>query len=137
MKVYDPKYLDGAPAEFKSVDSKVKEWAGKKFTLQISVEDCTGCGACVFTCPAKNKEVEGRKAINMEPQIEIRERERKNWEFFLTIPEIDRNLVKRTTVRTVQALQPLFEFSGACAGCGETPLCQVSDTIVRGPYDYR
>ncbi|MCD4781279.1 MAG: pyruvate:ferredoxin (flavodoxin) oxidoreductase [Candidatus Omnitrophica bacterium] len=129
MKVYDPKYLEGAPADFKSANSKVKEWEGQKFTLQVSVEDCTGCGACLYVCPAKNKEVEGRKAINMEPQIEIRERERENWEFFLTIPEIDRKLVKRTTVRTVQALQPLFEFSGACAGCGETPYIKLATQL--------
>jgi len=121
MKVYDPKHLEGAPETFKSTDAKNKDWEGKKFTIQVSVSDCTGCGACVFTCPAKNKQVEGKKAINMHPQIPLREPENKNWEFFLKIPEIDRNLVARNAVRSVQVLQPLFEFSGACAGCGETP----------------
>lgn len=92
-----------------------------KFTIQAAPEDCTGCGSCVHTCPAKNKENPDKKAINMHPQVSLREQERKNWEFFLGIPEIDRNLVKKTSVRTCQVLQPLFEFSGACAGCGETP----------------
>ncbi|MBU4334497.1 MAG: pyruvate:ferredoxin (flavodoxin) oxidoreductase [Candidatus Omnitrophica bacterium] len=121
MKVYDPKCLEGAPETFKSADVKNKDWEGMKFTLQVAVEDCTGCGACVFTCPAKNKQEEGKKAINMTPQIPLRESEKKNWEFFLNIPEIDRSKVKNDVVRSVMALQPLFEFSGACAGCGETP----------------
>ncbi|MBF0385149.1 MAG: pyruvate:ferredoxin (flavodoxin) oxidoreductase [Candidatus Omnitrophica bacterium] len=121
MKVYDKKYLEGAPQAFKSAEVKNKSWEGKKFTLQVSVEDCTGCGACVYTCPAKNKEDETKKAINMHPQVPLREQEKKNWEFFLSIPDLDRNLVKKSIVREAMALQPLFEFSGACAGCGETP----------------
>lgn len=121
MKVYDPKCLEGAPSTFKSADVKNKDWEGMKFTLQVAVEDCTGCGACVFTCPAKNKQQEGKKAINMSPQIPLRETEKKNWEFFLNLPEVDRGKVKKDVVRSVMALQPLFEFSGACAGCGETP----------------
>ena len=129
MKVYDPKELEGAPETFKSCDVKNKDWEGKKFTLQVAVEDCTGCGACVFTCPAKNKEVEGKKAINMSHQLPLRETEKKNWEFFSNIPEIDRNSVKRNAVRSVQALQPLFEFSGACAGCGETPYVKLATQL--------
>ncbi|HPN88107.1 MAG TPA: pyruvate:ferredoxin (flavodoxin) oxidoreductase [Candidatus Omnitrophota bacterium] len=121
MKVYDPKCLEGSPATFKSTEAKAKEWAGKKFTIQVAVEDCTGCGACVYTCPAKNKQDETKKAINMMPQIPLRETGKKDWEFFLKIPELDRNLVNKTMVRSMQVLQPLFEFSGACAGCGETP----------------
>ncbi len=121
MKVYDSKELKGAPETLKSTDAKNKNWAGKKCTIQVSVEDCTGCGACVFTCPAKSKEDPKKKAINMHPQIPLREIEKKNWEFFLKIPEMDRNLVNKKMVREAMVLQPLFEFSGACAGCGETP----------------
>ncbi|MBF0479213.1 MAG: pyruvate:ferredoxin (flavodoxin) oxidoreductase [Candidatus Omnitrophica bacterium] len=121
MKVYDPKCLQGAPVTFKSIDSKVKEWEGKKCTIQVAVEDCTGCGACVFTCPAKNKADETKKAINMSPQIPLRETGKADWEFFLGLPELDRNLVNKSMIRTMEVLQPLFEFSGACAGCGETP----------------
>ncbi len=121
MKVYDPKYLENAPETFKSADPKNKAWEGMKVTVQNAVEDCTGCGACVHVCPAKSKTEEGKKAINMQPQIPLREQEKKNWEFFLSIPEFDRRQLKRHLVRDSQVLQPLFEFSGACAGCGETP----------------
>jgi len=121
MKVYDPKQMEGAPEAFKSTDSKNRDWKGLKCTLQVAPEDCTGCGNCVEVCPAKNKADPTKKAINMEPQIPLREQEKKNWEFFLKIPEMDRNLVKKTSIRTAQVLRPLFEFSGCCAGCGETP----------------
>ena len=120
-KVYDPGVLDKAPGTFKSIDAKAKDYKGMKFTLQVSPEDCTQCGLCVRMCPAKNKSEPERKAINLEPQPPIRESEKKNWEFFLTIPYIDREKVNRTVTRGVQFLEPLFEFSGACAGCGETP----------------
>ena len=120
-KVYDPKELTGAPATFKSASAKNKDWEGMKFTIQIAPEDCTGCGLCVYVCPAKNKTEPSKKAINMTPQPPLREQEVKNWNFFLNIPELDRNRVKSTMVRSAQVLQPLFEFSGACAGCGETP----------------
>ncbi|MDD3375475.1 MAG: pyruvate:ferredoxin (flavodoxin) oxidoreductase [Candidatus Omnitrophica bacterium] len=119
-KVYDPKSLEGAPEAFKHVPAKDKDLAGMEFTLQIAPEDCTGCGLCVTACPAKSKENAELKAINMHPQPPLREQEVKNWNFFNTIPYVDRNKVK-TTVRGAQFLQPLFEFSGACAGCGETP----------------
>ena len=118
-KVYDPAHLDKAPATFKSTDAKDREAAGKKFTLQISVGDCTGCGACVQTCPAKNKQENKLKAINMQPQLPLRQPEEANWEFFLTLPDPDRATIKKT-VRGIQTMRPLFEFSGACAGCGET-----------------
>ncbi|MBF0532876.1 MAG: pyruvate:ferredoxin (flavodoxin) oxidoreductase, partial [Candidatus Omnitrophica bacterium] len=121
MKAYDPKYLAGAPSTFKSTEARAKEWAGLKFTIQVAIEDCTGCGACVHVCPAKNKQDPTKKAINMQPQIPLRVEEKKNWEFFLKIPELERGRINRTMVRAVGALQPLFEFSGACAGCGETP----------------
>jgi pyruvate-ferredoxin/flavodoxin oxidoreductase len=124
MKIYDPALLSRAPATFKSTDAKGKEFAGKKFTLQVSPEDCTGCGACVNSCPAQKKvngEKTDKKAINMAPQPPLRDAEAKNFEFFLTIPETDPASFKKNTVKGSQLLQPLFEFSGACAGCGETP----------------
>ena len=122
QKVYDPKYLENAPKTFKSVDSKgYKEFPGSKFTLQISVSDCTGCGLCVQACPAKNKENPERKAINMTEQIPLRETENENWKFFLSIPDPERSKIVPSSVKLAQQLRPLFEFSGACAGCGETP----------------
>ncbi|MGA1862942.1 pyruvate:ferredoxin (flavodoxin) oxidoreductase [Deferribacter thermophilus] len=121
MKVYDPKYLENAPETFKAVDAKGKEFAGMKFTIQVSVEDCTGCGACVYNCPAKSKTDPTKKAINMVPQPPIREQESKNWEFFLTIPDLDYSKYNKATLKGSQLAPHLFEFSGACAGCGETP----------------
>jgi len=129
QKVYDAQELKNAPETFKSADVKNKDWQGKKFTLQIAPEDCTGCGVCVNVCPAKNKQDPGKKAINMQPQIPLREAEARNWEFFLKIPEMDRNQVKKSTVRTSQVLQPLFEFSGCCAGCGETPYVKLATQL--------
>jgi len=120
-KVYVPKLLSSAPNSFKSVDPKNSQFKGMKFTLQVSPEDCTGCGLCVENCPAKNKTNPNLKAINMVTQPPIREQEVKNWEFFLEIPEVDRRELKLNAVRNIQYLQPLFEFSGSCAGCGETP----------------
>ncbi len=120
-KVYDPALLSGAPATFKSTDARASEFAGMKFTIQIAPEDCTGCGNCVENCPAKSKEGPDRKAINMAKQPPIRMQEKGNWEFFLDIPYIERSKLKLDAIRTVQFLEPLFEFSGACAGCGETP----------------
>ncbi|MFA6563918.1 MAG: pyruvate:ferredoxin (flavodoxin) oxidoreductase [Verrucomicrobiia bacterium] len=121
MKVYDAKQLEGAPATFKSTDARVPEWKGMKWTLQVAAEDCTGCEICVDVCPAKNKAEAKLKAINMKPQAPLRMAERENWNFFLNIPELDRRKVKVTQLRQQQVMRPLFEFSGACAGCGETP----------------
>ncbi|MBU4602331.1 pyruvate:ferredoxin (flavodoxin) oxidoreductase, partial [bacterium] len=120
-KVYDPKLLSSAPNSFKSVDPKNSQFKGMKFTIQISPEDCTGCVLCVVNCPAKNKINPELKALGMVSQPPIREQESKNWKFFLEIPEVDRKELKLSAVRNIQFLQPLFEFSGACAGCGETP----------------
>jgi pyruvate-ferredoxin/flavodoxin oxidoreductase len=120
-KVYDPKTLSSAPAMFKSVDARAPEWRGLKFSLQVAAEDCTGCGLCVGVCPVRNKKETKLKAINMRPQLPLRDQEWTNWNFFLGIPEMDRRKLKLTTIRSSQVLQPLFEFSGACAGCGETP----------------
>ncbi len=129
MKIYDAKELKGAPKTFKSCDARGKEMAGKKFTLQVAVEDCTGCGACVYNCPVKSKTDENHKAINMQPQPPLRETERANFNFFLNLPETDPALINSATVKGSQLLQPLFEFSGACAGCGETPFVKLCSQL--------
>ncbi len=116
QKVYDPALLANAPATFKSADYKAKDWAGSKFTVQISVEDCTGCGLCIEACPTKAK-----GTLSMAAQVPLRETEPANWDFFMNIPDPDRTKVSLGTVKGSQLLRPLFEFSGACAGCGETP----------------
>ncbi len=120
-KVYDPKLLETAPSTFRHAPYKTKEYAGMAITYQVAPEDCTGCGLCVDYCPVKNKADVKRKAINMEPQPPIREAERANFEFFLGIPDMDRGRVRVDQVKGSQLLRPLFEYSGACAGCGETP----------------
>jgi len=120
-KVYDPKLLSSAPDSFKFAEVKNPQFKGMKFTIQVSPEDCTGCILCVVSCPAKNKTNPKLKALDMVSQPPLREQESKNWKFFLGIPEVDRKELKLNAVRNVQFLQPLFEFSGACAGCGETP----------------
>jgi len=129
MKAYEPKYLVGAPATFKSTDAKGKEFEGMKFTLQVAPEDCTGCGACVNICPAKNKNNPELKAINLEPQIPLRETEAKNWDFFLKIPNTDSKLLNLNVPKGIGMKQPLFEFSGACAGCGETPYIKLMSQL--------
>ena len=121
IKVYDSKELAGAPATFKSCDARDKEWAGMKYTIQVAPEDCTGCGVCVDICPVKKKSEVRLKAINMVPQPPLRAPEKENWEFFLKIPDLDRRKIKVGTIRQQQVQEPLFEFSGACSGCGETP----------------
>ncbi len=122
-KVYDEKLLANAPATFKHMPSKFKEFSqGFAYTVQVAPEDCTGCTLCVEVCPAKDKTQVGRKALNMAPQPALRETESKNWDFFLNdIPDLDRKLFNPSTIKNSQLLRPLFEFSGACAGCGETP----------------
>jgi len=119
-KVYPPETLAGAPATFKSTDFKAADYKGWKYTIQVAPEDCTGCRLCVEVCPAKDKSNPKHKAIDMHPQMPLREGERDNYEFFLAIPDVDRATVK-IDVKGSQFLQPLFEYSGACAGCGETP----------------
>jgi pyruvate-ferredoxin/flavodoxin oxidoreductase len=120
-KVYDAAALNGAPATFKSTDARVPEFKGMRFTLQVAAEDCTGCALCVDICPARNKTETKLKAINLQPQAPLRAHERENWDFFLQLPESDRRRLKLTQLRQQQLMRPLFEFSGACAGCGETP----------------
>jgi pyruvate-ferredoxin/flavodoxin oxidoreductase len=121
MKAYDEACLDGAPETFKSTDCKIPEMKGKKFTLQVAPEDCTGCGACVYNCPAKSKADPNHKAINMEFQAPLRAQEAENFDFFLSLSDVDSTEVNLQTLRGSQLVRPLFEFSGACAGCGETP----------------
>ncbi len=120
IKVYDSKELEHAPTTFKACDARDKEWAGMKYTIQVAPEDCTGCGICVDVCPVKNKSEVRLKAINMVAQPPLRAPESENWDFFLSLPEVDRTKLSHTQVKDLQLLQPLFEFSGACAGCGET-----------------
>jgi pyruvate-ferredoxin/flavodoxin oxidoreductase len=122
IKAYDEKLLKNAPPTFKSMSAKGTDFApGMSYTVQIAPEDCTGCGVCVEGCPARNKKETKLKAINMVPQSPVRMQERENFEFFLSLPEYDRRLVRVNSVKSNQLLQPLFEFSGACSGCGETP----------------
>ena len=119
-KVYEAEALGGAPASFKSTDFKGAEFKGKKYTIQVAPEDCTGCNLCVMVCPAKDKANPKHKAIDMAPLTPLREPEAVNYEFFLGLPEPKREEVK-LDLKGSQFLQPLFEYSGACAGCGETP----------------
>jgi len=124
IKAYDPSHLQSAPATFKSADAKGKDFADMKFTVQVAPEDCTGCQACVIQCPAAEKDADkkptGRKAINMVEQEPLREQERENYKYFLSIPNTDPDKFNPATVKGSQLIQPLFEYSGACAGCGET-----------------
>ena len=125
VKLYDPDLLKDAPATFKSIDARGRQYMGLKWTVQVAPEDCTGCGACVFTCPGRVKDEQGNKtelhAINMHAQAPLRDQERENFKFFLGVPDTDRSLYRPNTVKGSQLIRPLFEFSGACAGCGETP----------------
>jgi len=121
MKVFAPEALDGAPDGFLSKEWKARDLPGMLMTIQVAPEDCTGCGICVETCPAHSKEEVRHKSIDLEPKVDHLEVERERYEFFLGIPEIDRSLVAPATVKGSQMLQPLFEYSGACEGCGETP----------------
>ena len=121
MKVFEPPALDGAPPTFKSKGFRSKDIAGFRMTIQVAPDDCTGCGVCVDVCPAKSKTDASHRSINMEPAVDHRSAERPAWDFFLSIGELDRDLLPHDSVKGSQSLQPLFEFSGACAGCGETP----------------
>jgi pyruvate-ferredoxin/flavodoxin oxidoreductase len=120
-KYYPPEALVGAPAAFHSTDFRSPDVKGMRYTLQVAPEDCTGCELCVQFCPAKDKVDPKKKAINMQPQPPLREAERQNFEFFLRLPSPDRTTLKLDQVKAAQFLDPLFEFSGACSGCGETP----------------
>ena len=121
MKIVPEAALAGAPEAFKTAPARFKEWKDDRFVLQVAPEDCTGCTLCVDVCPVKNKRQPKFKAINMAPQEPLRAQERDNWNFFLTLPEIERTTIPLNQIKYSQLLEPLFEFSGACAGCGETP----------------
>jgi pyruvate-ferredoxin/flavodoxin oxidoreductase len=126
VKVYPASALQGAPATFKSTDARGKEFAGMKFTVQVAPEDCTGCGLCVANCPGRERDKEtkqetGRRAIMMADQIPLREPEAENFAFFMRLPDLDLKLINPASIKGSQLCRPLFEFSGACAGCGETP----------------
>jgi pyruvate-ferredoxin/flavodoxin oxidoreductase len=120
-KIFETKHLEGQPETYKAVEARWKDYKDQRYTLQVAPEDCTGCGLCVQACPVKDKTDSKRHAINMEEQAPLRESEAANWEFFLKLPEFDRNKLSVGQVKDLQILQPLFEFSGACSGCGETP----------------
>jgi pyruvate-ferredoxin/flavodoxin oxidoreductase len=120
-KVYSQQLGEKAPATFQWAKPKWKAMEQDRYTLQVAPEDCTGCALCVEVCPVKSKSDASHKAINMTPQEPLRASERENWDFFLELPEVDRSKLSHGQVKDLQLLQPLFEFSGACAGCGETP----------------
>lgn len=129
IKAYGEDVLADAPETFKATDARDREWSDMKYTIQVAPEDCTGCGICVDVCPAKNKAMVGFKALNMEAQPPLREQEAENWDFFTHIPETPRNLIKVSSIRQQQVQQPLFEFSGACSGCGETPYIKLATQL--------
>jgi pyruvate-ferredoxin/flavodoxin oxidoreductase len=130
MKVYEPVALAGAPDGFKHKEWRARDLPGRLMTIQVAPDDCTGCGICIETCPARSKEVAKHKSLDAAPKAAHLESERASWDFFLTIPEIDRTIVEVATVKGSQMLQPLFEFSGACAGCGETPYLKLLTQLV-------
>ena len=125
MKVFEPSALADAPEGFKDKEWKSREQPGMRMTIQVAPDDCTGCGICVDVCPAHSKEQVKHKSIDMEPKDGYLEQERASFDFFLSIPDPDRTQVRADTVKGSQQLRPLFEFSGACAGCGETPYLKV------------
>jgi len=130
VKVVPESSLENAPETFKSTPVRGRGFPDDyMYTLQVAPEDCTGCGLCVEVCPAKNKQETGLKAINMEDQPPLRKQEAENWDFFVDLPEYDRRELKIQTVKESQFLQPLFEFSGACPGCGETPYVKLASQL--------
>ena len=128
-KAYDPKYMENAPKTFKAIDAKGKNWEGLKYTIQVAVEDCTGCKICAHICPGSDKKNPDRRALKMDLQAPIRENEIDNWNYFLDIPEFDRSAINPRIIKEQQLQQPLFEFNGACAGCGETQYIKLATQL--------
>ena len=129
-KLFDPARVADAPPTFKHMEVKGKEFPdGAHIVYQVAAEDCTGCGLCVDICPVKDKENPGRRALNMAPQAPLREQERANFDYFLALPEFDRREVRGTVMKSAMLLQPLFEFSSACSGCGETPYLRLASQL--------
>ncbi len=129
-KIYADGLLSDAPETFKHAPMLGKDFPeGLSMSYQVSPEDCTGCTLCVDICPIRDKSNASRKALNMHPQPPLREAERDNWEFFLALPEYDRRLLKTNTIKGSMVMQPLFEFSGACVGCGETPYLKLASQL--------
>ncbi|MBX7058891.1 MAG: pyruvate:ferredoxin (flavodoxin) oxidoreductase [Leptospirales bacterium] len=129
MKAYEATELAAAPPGFKSAPARVRDWSSRQLTIQVAPEDCTSCTLCVEVCPARNKERSGQKALYMQPAEPIVEAEQRSWDFFLSLPELPRDQVRHDQVKGSQFLQPLFEFSGACAGCGETPYIKLATQL--------
>ena len=129
IKAYDESFTTTAPPTFKSLTPLHKDWQGLAYTIQVAPEDCTGCALCVDICPARSKSVPDQMALAMAPQAPLLDAERVNWDFFLGIPERDRALITPGLIRHQQLQQPLFEFSGACAGCGETPYLKLATQL--------
>ena len=121
MKVFPSSAVEAAPADFLHKEFRSRELLDHRLTIQVAPDDCTGCGVCVDVCPARSKTDTGHKAINMEPIAEHRDVERPRWDFFQSIAPLDRALIPLDSIKSSQVLEPLFEFSGACGGCGETP----------------
>jgi pyruvate-ferredoxin/flavodoxin oxidoreductase len=121
MKVFPAAAVENAPAEYLHKEFRSRDLLDHRLTIQVAPDDCTGCGVCVDVCPAKSKTDTSHKSINMAPVAEHRDVERGRWEFFQSIPPLDRSLIPVDSVKGSQVLEPLFEFSGACSGCGETP----------------
>lgn len=128
-KVFQAELVKDAPATFKHMPMKGKEFADLRVTYQVAPEDCTGCNLCVEVCPARDKTNASRKALNMQPQAPLRDQERENWDFFLSLPEYDRTQIQWNKMKGAMLSQPLFEFSGACLGCGETPYVRLATQL--------
>ena len=129
-KIFTNDQLVNAPESFKHANMLGKDFpAGLAISYQVAPEDCTGCGLCVDICPIRDKSNASRKALNMRTQAPLREAERINWDYFLSLPEYDRRQIKTNTIKGAMVLQPLFEFSGACVGCGETPYIKLASQL--------
>ncbi|WP_225072892.1 pyruvate:ferredoxin (flavodoxin) oxidoreductase [Desulfuromonas sp. CSMB_57] len=129
MNIYAPECLQGAPATFKSAEARGQEYAGMRCSVQVAPEDCVGCGICAEVCPAKSKENPEHKALTMAFKVPLREQEAHNWDFYLGLPALDAARIKRDTLKGSQLITPLFEFSGACSGCGETPYLKLMSQL--------